>query len=363
MTLRWVISNTEERTLGKAGEGLEIRQEVHRLLLVEVLQGEGQVGGDLLEQQQFVLTNNGAGPGSAQEGPDRSVVDPQWQTRERANARGDELLPPVYDVMEALDVRAQYRLTGADDPSHETCIAGFVIRDRKLLLRPGKKFVARPAHRPCHARGRIDQRQHGNRVATHTMRQPAGLGHDFVAVLNAHQCRVDTRKHLQHAGQAGDLPLGKLAGAAQLCFLEGTLDGRDQALRVTLQNVVDRAALQSLDGALLADGAGNEDEGNPGRFGTRNRERRHAIETGQTEVREDEIRQLCVQRGAHLELVHDAAERAHVARLLEAPHRQLSVRLRILDQQDAQRPAWRLVRRVHPRLDGRPASGPPGGGS
>ena len=329
----------EQRTLGKARQRLEIRQEVHRVLLVEVLQGEGQVGGDLLEQQQLVLTDDGAAPGAAQEGADRGVVDAQRQTRERANARGDELVPPVYDMREAHEVRAQYRLPGADDPPHEAGVAGLVIRDRKLLLRSRKKFVARPAHRPCHACGRIDQRQHRNRVPAHAMREPAGLGHDFVAVLNAHQRRVDSREHLQHAGQAGDLPLGSLAGAAQLRLLQRALHGRHQALRVALQDVVDRAALQGLDGALLADGAGKEDEGNPGRFRARNGERRHAIEGGQAEVREDEVRQLRAQRGAHLDLVHDAAERACVAGLLQAPHRQLGVRLGILDQQDAQRPA------------------------
>jgi len=41
-------------------------------------------------------------------------------------------------------------------------------------------------------------------------------------------------------------------------------------------------------------------KGTPGASGARNRERRHAVEPGQTEVREDEIRQLCAQRGAHL---------------------------------------------------------------
>src|ERR1700730_11640329 len=85
----------EERTLGKAGQRLEIRQKVHRLLLVKVLQGEGQVGGDLLEQQQLILTNNGGGPGAAKEGPDRGVVDSQRQTRERTNACGDERVPLV----------------------------------------------------------------------------------------------------------------------------------------------------------------------------------------------------------------------------------------------------------------------------
>src|SRR5205814_295974 len=129
----------EQRTLGKARQRLEIRQEVHRVLLVEVLQGEGQVGGDLLEQQQLILTDDGAAPGAAQEGADRGAVDAQRQTRERANARGDELVPAVYDMREAHEVRAQYRLPGADDPPHEAGVAGLVIRDRKLLLRSRKK--------------------------------------------------------------------------------------------------------------------------------------------------------------------------------------------------------------------------------
>jgi len=73
----------EQRALGEARQRLEIGQKVDRVPLVKVLQGEGQVGGDLLEQQQFILTNNGVGPGAAKEGPDRGVVDSQRQNRQR----------------------------------------------------------------------------------------------------------------------------------------------------------------------------------------------------------------------------------------------------------------------------------------
>jgi len=61
----------EQRRLARPVSGSKYDRKWTASCLVKVLQGEGQVGGDLLEQQQFILTNNGAGPGAAEEGSDR----------------------------------------------------------------------------------------------------------------------------------------------------------------------------------------------------------------------------------------------------------------------------------------------------
>ena len=185
----------EQRALGKPRERLEVRQEVDGVLLVEILQREGQVGSHLLQQEQLVRPND-ITPPTEQESPDRRVVDPQWQAGEGLNPRGYELVPSIDNVGEALDVLAEHGNACAHDASHETRIAALLIRDRKLLLRLLEKLVARPGDRARHACRRIDQGHHRQRVAADAVCQPASLSHDLIPVLDAHQRRVDSRQHL-----------------------------------------------------------------------------------------------------------------------------------------------------------------------
>ena len=221
-------------------------------------------------------------------------------------------------------------------------------RDGKLFPRLLEKVVARPTDRSRHTRCGVEKRHHRQRVSADTVREAAGLGQRFVAVLDAHQRRVDRRECLKHDGEAGNVLLGSLVLAAQRRLIECALYRRHQALRITLQDVVDRTALQGLDGALLADGAREEDERHPGCLGARNGQCRHAVESGEAEIGQDEIGRARAQRAAHLGLVHHALEGACVAALLQAPPGQLGVRRGILDQQDSQRPAGRLLRgRIH----------------
>ena len=63
-----------------------------------------------------------------------------------------------------------------------------------------------------------------------------------------------------------------------------------QSLEVGLEHVVDGAALQGIDGALLADRAREEDERNVRRELLRHFEGREAVETGQGEIGQDDVR-------------------------------------------------------------------------
>jgi hypothetical protein len=156
------------------------------------------------------------------------------------------------------------------------------------------------------------------------------------SAVDAHQRPIDAREHLQHAREACEALLGQAAGAPQECIFQRALHGGHEPLGIGLQYVVGRAALQGLDRALLADRAGEKDEGNVGRHLAGDGERGHAVELRQAEIRQDDVREHRGERGAHLPLVHHTLMGADVAGLLETPDGELGVGLGILDEQHAQ---------------------------
>jgi len=137
--------------------------------------------------------------------------------------------------------------------------------------------------------------------------------------------------------RTSDALLGQATLAPQGRILQRPLDRRHQALRISLQYVVDGAASQRLDRPLLADRSGEEDEGNIGCHLTGDGERGDSIELGQTEIRENDVGQLCCQRGAHIGGRDDASRSADIASLLQSPDRELGIRSRVLDHENAQR--------------------------
>ena len=65
---------------------------------------------------------------------------------------------------------------------------------------------------------------------------------------------------------------------------------RAKARQVGLQYIVGGAAPERLDGGFLADGSGNEDKRRVRSAGTGELERPHSAETGNGEIRHDEVR-------------------------------------------------------------------------
>ncbi len=62
-----------------------------------------------------------------------------------------------------------------------------------------------------------------------------------------------------------------------------------EPLEIALEDIVDRAAAQRFDRALLADRPGDENEGHLRPFALRHGERGHPIKLGQREIREDDV--------------------------------------------------------------------------
>ena len=227
-------------------------------------------------------------------------------------------------------------LPAAHYASHETRVVFLAIGDWKLLTRVGKEVVPGPGSRTGHAADRVDERHHRYRVAADVVCQSAGFAQHFLAVLNAHQRGVDAREHLQYPGKAHHALLGQLTGPAQVRIRQRAFHRWHQALGIALQNVVDRAAFECLDGALFADRAGEKNEGDVGSFLACDGECRHAIELRQAEVRENEIRQSRTQRRAHRRCGRDALVDTGEAAGLQAPDRQLRIRVGVFNDQHPQ---------------------------
>jgi len=117
---------------------------------------------------------------------------------------------------------------------------------------------------------------------------------------------------------------------------QGALHDRHQALQPALQYVVGGACLETLDGDLLADGAGNEDERKVEILCPQQAQRGQPVEGGEGVVGEDEV----IARGFYAiqELLTClyTSPAAFVARRLQHPDFQFGIGRVVLDNEQAQ---------------------------
>jgi hypothetical protein len=86
-----------------------------------------------------------------------------------------------------------------------------------------------------------------------------------------------------------EFALRPASGVAVLDFAQRALDRQHQARPVLLEHIIDGALFQRLDGALLADGAGDEDEGCVGPPRSGDLQCVHAVETRQSVVGQNQV--------------------------------------------------------------------------
>src|SRR5882762_6008991 len=79
-------------------------------------------------------------------------------------------------------------------------------------------------------------------------------------------------------------------GVALFRIAQRALDRRHEPRPAFLEHIIDGALLQRLDGALLADRAGDEDEGRVGTLRSGDLQRVRAVETRQSVIGQDEVR-------------------------------------------------------------------------
>ncbi len=178
---------------------------------------------------------------------------------------------------------------------------------------------------------------HAGRVTAHRHRQATALAEQLAAIADAQHRPVDATQHAQHPRQMRDLDFLAPPLGAHLGLLERAAHRRTEPREIVLEHVVHGALMQRLDGTLLADRAGHEDEGHVGRELARNRQRGESIESRQAQIRQDQMRAEPLERLTHREFALHAADLAADAGARQFAETQLSLGRGILDHQDAHR--------------------------
>jgi hypothetical protein len=128
--------------------------------------------------------------------------------------------------------------------------------------------------------------------------------------------------------------LGALERSAFPTDSKRPIHRRGQPAQIVLQHVVQRAALQGLDGEFLADGSGHEEERHVRRLLACNQQRILAAEPGHREVAENDVGRERGQCPAQLHLVADADVFDRQRQVAQRPQDEFGIRWRVLDQQD-----------------------------
>ena len=168
------------------------------------------------------------------------------------------------------------------------------------------------------------------------MRDTTGLLEQLRAVADADHGRVDSGEHLQHARETSDALLRPASCALRGRLLERPLHRGSKPRKVVFEHVIDRALSEHIDGALLANRTGHEDEGNLRRLARGERQRRRAVVPGQSKIGNDEIWLQLAQRFLKCGLGLDAPPGAAQARCLQLSDEELSFRGHVFQYQQAQ---------------------------
>ncbi|CAA9443522.1 MAG: hypothetical protein AVDCRST_MAG51-3453 [uncultured Ramlibacter sp.] len=244
-------------------------------------------------------------------------------------------------------------------PHHPTVVVGLAVpqRLREFTLQGaggpvlgGEQLIGRLAH---HVLAREAEDVAGGAVprAHHAARVHQDHG---VVAQRVHHPRVHVVGLAQpHLGTPARLALRHLA--------QGALDHQRQPRQPALADVVGRASLEHLDGVVLADHAGDEDERRIRAAGARHLQRLFAREAGDLVVREDQVEVPGGQGIGEADLVtHHLQLRPRVAGQ-QALAQQLGVETGILDQQDGEGVVSKgVVRQVLIHTGERPSGNPAG---
>ncbi len=110
----------EQGPFGQARQRVEVSQKVRRVLFVQVLQSEGEVGGDFLEELELLLADEAGLAGAKEEGADGCLIDPQGQAGDGADPRRQQLVPAADRLIRLGDIVTQNGFTGTHHPAHQS---------------------------------------------------------------------------------------------------------------------------------------------------------------------------------------------------------------------------------------------------
>jgi hypothetical protein len=266
-----------------------VREEARARIALQVLQAEGQVARHLAQHLQFFLADHAGIPRRQQQHGNGGAVDQQGQYHHRVHAGPCHQRHEFICRFGAGGVVAHEILAGGNHLVDDAGFHGRGSRDAGTQIRGQFAVKAAPGNRLYRSCARDLGGGDGSDIAAFGNGQPAGLAQQFVAVADAQHQAIDAAEHAQHAVEPRDLRLLPDLLRPGSGLVDGAPDRRHQPRHVLLQHIIDGACAQGLDGALLADGAGQEHEGNLRRLLLRDAQCRHAIELRQGEVGEDQV--------------------------------------------------------------------------
>ncbi len=130
-----------------------------------------------------------------------------------------------------------------------------------------------------------------------------------------------------------NLALGRAASNALRDLAQSAANGRNQARRVTLEDVIDRALAQGLDGPFFTGRRGEENKRRVRGVTQRDIERRQTVEAREIQVGQDDVGVKPVQRFAKRRLRVHAQVNAPDAALDQPPDGQIRLSGDFLDDQ------------------------------
>jgi hypothetical protein len=181
----------------------------------------------------------------------------------------------------------------------------------------------------------IDQHHERADVIAYCMSDPARFLEQLRAIADPHHGGADSGEHLQNAREARDPLLRLMPRTARGGLGQGALYRRGEPREIGLEDVVDRAVPQRIDGSLFTDGTGDKDKRYVGGLDRGDGERRHAVESRQGEIGQDDVRPQIAQPRAEFRLALDTPPFAIQASRLERPDGELSFRGNVFQDEEA----------------------------
>ncbi len=166
----------EQGALRQTRQRIEIGQQLRRFLVLAVLQREGQTRHDVLQEQQFLITQHAALTRCQRQDTQPAAVDDQRQGDDGFVAGGHPVAAVGDRGLTLIQIGAVGNLTEAQRPTEQTRVRFRAVVERELEVPDViAVWAAQPVPRRSMATVRRDQREHGKLVATDLHGQSAGF--------------------------------------------------------------------------------------------------------------------------------------------------------------------------------------------
>ncbi len=203
----------EERRVREPRKGIVVGKVVEPLALLDVLERESDVAGELEQQPHFVfVVKEARRVGIQREHSDWHFRHEQGQHRERAKT-------PLERLFSERDPRVHRHIV--DDHRlafHDRAPGKAVLPGRFFFVEPERYHPdvvlahSLPSHGLHPIRFRVHEAEPCQPESPGPDHDPAGFAKQFLALTHAHNGRVDSAQHRVNPVEAGDVPLLLLAG-------------------------------------------------------------------------------------------------------------------------------------------------------